>query len=41
MPLRCCGDVCDLIALISAFGTFFGRGENAALVWQGVKNSNL
>jgi hypothetical protein len=34
MLLRCCGDACDPTALTSAFWIFFGRRENAALVWQ-------
>jgi hypothetical protein len=35
MPLRCCGDVCDLTALMGSY-IFYGRRENAALVWQGL-----
>jgi hypothetical protein len=37
MLRRCCGDVCDFTALTSAFWIFFGRRENAVLVWQGFK----
>jgi hypothetical protein len=34
MPTRCCGNVCDLTALTSAFWFFVERRETA-LVWQG------